>query len=116
MKKRIRNAVSRYLEAKGFEILEKNWKHGDNSVDLIADDDGEIVFVFITSEGDSENGFAHARITRKLFESLAIAYLATHSDTCNCSVRADEVSLVVVSPDKAMLRHWINMSGDRWSD
>lgn len=39
-------AARRYLELKGFEILEDGWCHGKDTIDFIATgEDGELVFI-----------------------------------------------------------------------
>ena len=41
--KKAMKAIGRYLELRGCEVLEEGWAHGDDRVDYIVDDAGEVV-------------------------------------------------------------------------
>lgn len=43
--KRGENIALRYLQEKGYSILERNWTSGRKEIDIIAEDDNNIVFV-----------------------------------------------------------------------
>ena len=45
-KKRAMKAIGRYLELKGYEVLEEGWRHGNGKVDYIIDDYSCVAFVF----------------------------------------------------------------------
>ena len=101
-------AISTFLTRRGYDILEQNWTHGKDSIDFIArDEDGELVFVAakVASEG---NAFP----VRKSLERVAAAYLAASSDIPEGSIRFDVISLLVLGPSKALIRHHINAIGD----
>lgn len=101
-------AAGMFLERKGFEILEKGWAHGDASVDYVARDEGDLVFVTCLARENDGKGFPGEPIDREESERLAIAYLADHPESGDCTVRFDVVSLVVVSDSRALLRHHCN--------
>ena len=88
-KKRAMKAIGRYLELKGYEVLEEGWCHGKDKVDYIVDDCGCIAFVFGHAEENVGNGIPMKPIDRKKFERLAAAYLAEHPEHADCEVRAD---------------------------
>lgn len=105
---RAMQGVRRYLELKGFEILEDGWCHGKDSIDFIArDDDDELVFVKCSIHGNEGEGIPEQQVDRKAFERIAAAYLA-ESDCDNTTVRFDTVSLLVIGDSRALLRHHIN--------
>ena len=105
---RATKAIGRYLELKGSEILEEGWAHGDDRVDYIVDDAGEVAFVFGHVHENMGAGIPDERIDRKSFERLAAAYLAEHPELADCAVRADTVTVLVLSSDRAMVRHCVN--------
>lgn len=101
-------ATGTFLERRGFEILERGWAHGDASVDYIARDEGDLVFVTCLVGENDGTGFPKEEIDRKANERLAIAYLAEHPESGDCAIRFDTVSLVVVADNRALLRHHRN--------
>ena len=107
-KKRATAAIARYLELKGCEILEEGWSHGGDTADFIVLDGFEIAFVFGFASENIGEGIPDRAIDRKTFERLAAAYLAEHPDHVDCAVRADIVSLLVLSDNRAMIRHHVN--------
>ena len=110
-KKRARKAIGRYLQLKGYEILEEGWCHGSDKVDYIIDDCGCVAFVFGCVRDNLGKGIPEEPIDRKRFERIAAAYLAEHPEHVDCEVRADAVSLLVISTDRAMIRHYVNALG-----
>ena len=68
-----------HLEAKGFVIKEKNWRHQLGEIDIIAQDDTELVFVEVKTRrgnqlGSPEEGLTVEKSRRLLL--LAQAYLS----------------------------------------
>ena len=114
MKKRAKKAIGRILELKGCEILEEGWSHGKDKVDFIIDDDGCIAFVFGYVRDNLGKGIPEESIDRKKFERLAAAYLAEHPEHVDCAVRADAISLLVLSDNRAMVRHYVNALNADW--
>lgn len=57
--------AERFLEKKGYEILEKNFRCRLGEIDLIAKEGGEIVFVEVKSRHGSSFGFPEEQISRK---------------------------------------------------
>lgn len=103
-----RRAVRRYLEMYDFDIVEEGWCHGREHADFIAEDDGDLVFVQCTLDGNSGDGIPEHVLDRKGFEILAAAYLAEHPETTECAIRCDMVSLLLIGRDKAIIRHHRN--------
>ena len=106
--KRTKQDVRRYPELKGYEILEDGWYHGGDSVDFIATDEDDLVFISCQLRRNSGEGFPKEVIDRDSLERLAAAYLAEHLDSGDCTVRFDAVSMLVLGNDRAFLRHHRN--------
>ena len=72
-----------HLEAKGYEILERNWSVREGEVDIIAAKPDEIVFVEVRSRRGRSFGTPEESITgRKAahVRAAAAAYLHEHPD------------------------------------
>ena len=91
-----KQGVSRYLEIKGYEILEDGWCHGKDSVDFIAtDEDDALVFIDCEVNANASEGIPEEAPDRKAFERIAAAYLA-ESDMNSVEVRYDIVGEGVI--------------------
>ena len=106
--KKAMKAIGRYLELRGCEVLEDGWAHGEDKADYIMADEGAIAFVFGHVHENVGVGIPDERIDRKSFERLAAAYLAEHPELADCAVRADMVTALVLSGDRAIIRHYVN--------
>ena len=108
-------AASRFLEHRGYEVLETGWKCPAGTSDIVADDDGVLVFVDVSARDGADRGFpaeSCSQQTRTSREMIALAYLAEHDDGTERPVRFDNVAVVAFSPDRAMIRHHINALGE----
>lgn len=100
--------IKTFLERKGFEILEEGWTHGSDTVDFIAWDEGDLVFINCQVCRNCGEGFPEEKLDRDALERVAIAYLADRQGADDCMVRFDLVSMMIVADDKALLRHHRN--------
>lgn len=112
-KQNARKAAKRYLELKGFEVLDENWARDGlaGNIDLVASDCGEIVFVNVTpSDLNQDAGFREEPLSREQFELLAATWLGEHVECMepDFPVRFDRVSVLILSESRAVLRHHIN--------
>lgn len=94
---RVVEAVKGYCEKQGYDDVTEyggmvTFKH-----------DGTLVFATI-QYGVIGEGFPKEKVDREEFENVAAVYLAEH-DTLECPIRFDNISILVVSDDRAMLRH-----------
>lgn len=101
-------ATGAFLTRRGFEILEKNWTYGDESVDFVARNDDNLVFVTCLARMNDGEGFPDEAVDRKANERLAIAYLTDHPESGECTIRFDVVSLIVTGETRASLPHHRN--------
>ncbi len=70
-----------HLEAKGYRILQRNFRSREGEIDLIAEKDGWLVFVEVrTRRGEATGGAAESVTARKQAHLLAAidAYLEAH--------------------------------------
>lgn len=109
LNEKARKAASRYLEHRGYGILEMGWESPAGTADIIADEDGALVFVDVRARRDTDEGFppefpTAAERTRR--EMVALAYLAEH-DVAEMAVRFDNIALMVVGESRALLRHHV---------
>ena len=111
-------AASRFLSRRGYDILATDWKSAAATADIVSKDGEALVFVKVRTRTGTEAGFpseCRGAAERTERERVALAYLAEH-DTVNMFVRFDDVSMVVVAPDRAMIRHHINSMYEELSD
>lgn len=104
------DAAVRFLQSRGYEVIERNWKCFVGEADVIAKDGSTIVFVEVKTRRDCERGFPSEAVNaakRDKYEKIALAYLADYEGE-ECAIRFDVVSIVVMNAGKAMIRHLIN--------
>lgn len=97
--------AARYLERKGYTILETNWRHRLGELDLILRREGELVIVEVRTTRSKRFGYGFQSIGRRKQEQvrkLALAYLQSRQPRV-ASFRIDVVS-VLLSPSDEPLR------------
>lgn len=107
------DAAARFLKARGYEILERNWKCFAGEADIIALDEDALVFVEVKTRKDVSKGFPSEAVgakKRERYERIALAYLQ-NADFVDIRVRFDIISIIPVGEGRAMLRHHINAFG-----
>ena len=98
-------AAARFIERKGFELLEAGWASPEGTlIDLIANDDDTPVFIDVAATEYGEGG----KVKRSDLEIAAASWLAGNSPDGEIQVRFDIIDMLVVSTDRALLRHHIN--------
>lgn len=93
-----------YLTRRGFDIIEEGWAHGKDSIDFIAREDDDLVFI-ATKIADGGSDIPAEKVNRKSLERVAAAYLAANLDIPEGSIRFDVVSMLILSESKALIRH-----------
>lgn len=75
-------AVAKYLQARGYQIIERNWRIKEGEIDLVAQTpEGSLAFVEIKTRSSNSFGDPLESISQiKLFriQRLALAWLATN--------------------------------------
>lgn len=108
--KRGEEAAAKFLYSRGYEILERNWKCFAGEADIIAKDGRCLVFVEVKTRKDTKKGFPSEAVNaekRAKYENIALAYVSEFDET-DIPIRFDVISIVVVAPDRAMIRHSIS--------
>ncbi len=100
-----------YLERKGIEILERNWRCSFGEVDIIAREDNTIILLEVktrTSRSDDEHVAPELAVgsrKRAKYEKLALIYLAKQVQID--SVRFDVAAVRLVDSDTAYMRYLV---------
>lgn len=85
-----------HLKAKGYSILETNWRHSPYELDIIAQIGTDIVFVEVKTRRSTTHGFPEESVTKKKAESLfaaATLYLEEHQ--LENEIRFDIIAIVL---------------------
>lgn len=73
--------AAEFLERIGYSILARNFRYGHGEIDLIADDNGTLVFVEVKTQASEAMGEAFNWVTKKKQRQIgrvALAYLTQH--------------------------------------
>ena len=106
-------AAARYLSRVGYEILERNWRCPAGEADIIARDDDALVFIEVKTRTDIHKGFPAEAVDaekRARYEKIAAWYLRC-CDMCDVAVRFDVIALLVLTSDRAFMKHYVNAYG-----
>lgn len=106
-------AAARFLVRRGYEIIERNWKCKAGEADIIARDDTCLVFVEVKTRMDEDQGVPEEAVDeakRKRYERIAASFLKTYEEV-DIQVRFDVIGILVLTPNRAMIRHHINAFG-----
>ena len=96
-----------FLQRKGYAVLERNWTCYAGEADIVATDGANLVFVEVKTRRGADKGFPAEAVNakkREKYERIALIYVRDHC-IGDVSVRFDVVSVVVVAPHRAMIRH-----------
>lgn len=106
-------AAARFLERRGYDIVARNWTCPIGEVDIIARDESTLVFTEVKTRSNCEKGLPEDAVgpeKRSRYEKLAAAFLKDY-DVVDLRVRFDVVALLVIAPDRALVRHHIDAFG-----
>ena len=117
LKEKAIKAAARFLTHRGYEVIETQWKSDSgSSLDLVAREDGTVVFVDIYARHGIDKGMPDGggEVSRERREIAAAAWLSEHAnndDLVDMPVRFDSIAMMVIGESRAMLRHHINCLG-----
>ena len=100
-------AAARFLQRNGYTILERNWTCFAGEADIIAINDEALVFVEVKTRRNADKGLPSEAVTRakrEKYERIALAYIQDHFFG-EAVVRFDVVAIIVLSDDRAFIRH-----------
>lgn len=107
LKERCLSATIKFLENRGYEILDSS--PAQPEVALVAKDGETVVFFELACREGFQKGFSESHSSRACMESAAACWLAESKQEDECfRCRFDRVSVMVLSPTRAFLRHHIN--------
>ena len=104
------DAAARFLDRRGYDIIERNWTCVAGEADIIARDGESVVFVEVKTRSNCEKGLPSEAVDaakRERYERIAALYLQK-LDVVDVPIRFDIVSIVAVGSDRAMIRHHLN--------
>lgn len=104
--KRGEDEAVRYLESKGYKILERNFLCRQGEIDIIALDEDYIVFVEIKSRTSTEYGLPSESVTERKIKHMtkAIQYYLYRRNLEKENIRVDVIE-VYVKEDKYEINH-----------
>ena len=88
-------AAASFLASKGLEILARNYRSRWGEIDIIAADNGEIVFVEVKYRRSSRFGRALASITNNKKRKIGLTALdfLSHHPHCEHNIRFDIITI-----------------------
>lgn len=101
------DAAVAYLERAGLTIVERNWRCQSGEIDIVALDGDALVLVEVKTRRSAAKGNPEEAITpakRRRYARLAAAYIQ-HAGVEPVATRFDVIALLVISEDRALLRH-----------
>lgn len=110
MGRRGEDAAAAYLERRGMAVVDRNWRCTSGEADIIALDGHDLVVVEVKTRSTDAKGTAEAAVTpakQRRITRIAQAYLS-FSGLERTGVRFDVITVRVLSPDRALLRHHMN--------
>jgi putative endonuclease len=101
------DAAAAYLERRGMQVIERNWRNGRGEIDIVALDADVLVLCEVKTRATASAGTPEEAVSaakRRRLSRLAEAYVAT-AGLGPCNVRFDVISIRILGPDRALLRH-----------
>ena len=95
--------ASTELVSKGYKIVEKNWRHKRDEIDLIVEKDGEIAFVEVKTRTNRYAGNPASHVTiakQKRIIKAAQAYI--ESKDIENDLRFDIISVILNKKEKSL--------------
>jgi len=90
--------AARYLEKKGYKICFKNWRSGKLEIDIIAEQDGFIIFIEVKTRESNFMGEPELAVTRKKQSQIIKAADAYFKETdCQLESRFDIIGIILNS-------------------
>lgn len=96
----------RFLEERGYEVLERNWRHGRHEVDIIAKHGRELVIAEVKTRSSDQYGQpAEAVKTGKRGKLVQAANAYVLATGCDLGIRFDIVSVILHPDGKPYIHH-----------
>ncbi len=116
LKDKALQAAKRYVRHLGYDVVGMAYKlHDGEQIDIVAEDGDALVFIDVKARRDTDKGFPSENMTkrtRERREKAAIQWLKSEGvGYRNRPIRFDNISLLVLATDRALIRHTINAMG-----
>ena len=101
------------LKRNDYIILERNWSCAAGEADIIALDDGCLVFVEVKTRAGGDKGFPQEAVTptkRARYERIAYSFLSTY-DGVDARVRFDVIAIQTMPNSRGFVKHIVNAFG-----
>jgi len=101
------DAAAAYLERAGMTIVERNWRCSIGEIDIVALEGTTLVLCEVKTRRTASKGSPEDAVTpakQRRYARLANAYVA-YGGLTETLVRFDVIALLVISEDRALLRH-----------
>jgi putative endonuclease len=101
------DAAAAFLERTGMTVVERNWRCSAGEIDIVALDGETIVLVEVKTRRSVRSGTPEEAVSpakQRRYAKLAAAYIQS-AGVSEVSLRFDVISLLVIGPDRALLRH-----------
>ncbi len=102
--------AAEYLSAKGYNIMDRNWKLGHRDLDIVAYKDGEIVFVEVKTRSNDNFMLPQEAIDWRKARSIAYcikAYL--NYNRLNSPFHVDVIAITGTNEDNMIIDHLENV-------
>lgn len=94
-----------FLQAHGYEVLERNWRHGRHELDIVARKGPELIVIEVkTRTSDIHGQPLEAVKTSKRSKILKAANAYVELTGCELGLRFDIIS-VIMHPNKPYIHH-----------
>ena len=105
--------ATHYLLDAGVDVLDRNWRCAAGEADIIAIEEGTLVFIEVKTRRNVSAGFPEesvTRVKRRRYETIA-AYYLSQSDPPSMRVRFDVISILLTADWRAFLKHHRDVFG-----
>lgn len=108
MKDKVMKAARRYLSIQGYDIL------GSTDDFIVCDTEDGMVFCHVIYRTDGSK-YPESKLNdlRTKFEQVMFEWFKdrNHDDMVDLSVSCDEIQMLILNPDRALIRHYVNAVG-----
>ncbi|MGS0765030.1 YraN family protein [Syntrophomonas curvata] len=101
------NTAARFLQSKGYDILERNYRTRYGELDIICEKDRKLVFVEVKTRRNTGFGSPEEAVTRQKIRRLrkaALIYLNNRKGPYR-EIRFDVIAILIDASNQASINH-----------
>ncbi|MEZ4807350.1 MAG: YraN family protein [Flavobacteriales bacterium] len=99
-------AACRFLMSLGYELLERNWRHGRHELDIIARQGEELVIVEVKTRSSDQHGAPAEEVKRgQRTRIIKAANAYVEGTNCEMRLRFDILSVILHPGGKPYIHH-----------